>query len=198
MRQPTKENHMTRLSKISLAAACLALGASLTLLRSQPAPKPQAAATAKSAAPTNEIAALRAEIEVLKAKATDQAHVMHSVAYHFGNLWFAGEKKNWPLAEFYWQETRSHMRWAVRVIPVRKDPQGNEIRLQEILDPIEKSAFEELHKSIAAKNTEQFRDSYKQMLDSCYACHLASGKPFLKLQIPSQPPEPLIRFEPEP
>lgn len=190
---------MTR-SKLPLVLVlCLAIAASLALLRSQPAAQAQPTpATIKPAAPTNEIAALRAEIEVLKGKATDQAHVMNSVAYHYANLWFAGQKKNWPLAEFYWAETRSHMRWAVRVIPVRKDLQGNEIRLQEILDPIEKSVFEELHKSISDKNIEHFRDSYKQMLDSCYACHLASGKAFLRLQIPAQPPEPMIRFEPEP
>ena len=90
------------------------------------------------------------------------------------------------------------MCWAVRVIPTRKDPQGNEMRLQEILDPIGKFVFEDLHKSISGKRTERFRDSDKQMLDSCYACHLASGKPFLTLQIPAQPPGPLIRFEPEP
>jgi hypothetical protein len=185
-------------SKLSMILVlCLAVPAGMALLHSQPAAQPQETPTAKPTVPTDEIAALRAEIEVLKGKATDQAHVMHSVAYHFGNLWFAGQK-NWPLAEFYWAETRSHMRWAVRVIPVRKDPQGNEVRLQEILEPIEKSVFEDLHKSISEKNTERFRDSYKQMLESCYACHLASGKPFLKLQIPVQPPEPLIRFEPEP
>jgi hypothetical protein len=188
---------MTRSSKLSLVTVSLAIAASLALLRSQPMAQPQSPST-KLAAPTNEIAALRAELEVLKGKATDQAHVMNSVAYHYANLWFAGQKKNWPLAEFYWAETRSHMRWAVRVIPVRKDSQGNEVRLQEILDPIEKSAFEELHKSISEKSVERFRDSYKQMLDSCFACHMASGKSFLKLQIPVQPPEPLIRFEPEP
>lgn len=48
-------------------------------------------------------------IEILKAKASDQAHVMVSVAYHFGNLWFAAQKQNWPLAEFYWLETRAHI-----------------------------------------------------------------------------------------
>jgi hypothetical protein len=189
---------MTPLKLAIILVLCCAVGASTALLRSQPATQLQGTPAAKPSAPTNEIAALRAEVEALKGKATDQAHVMNSVAYHFANLWFAGQKMNWPLAEFYWAETRSHMRWAVRVIPVRKDPQGNEVRLQEILDPIEKSAFEDLHKSISEKNAERFRDSYKQMLDSCYACHLTSGKPFLKLQIPAQPPEPLIRFAPDP
>src|SRR5262245_12437549 len=47
-----------------------------------PAPAPDAAA--------KELAALRAEVETLKAKACDQSHVMQDVAYHFTNLWFAG------------------------------------------------------------------------------------------------------------
>jgi hypothetical protein len=67
-----------------------------------------------------------------------------------------------------------------------------------ILDAIEKSVFEELHKSIAEKNSEEVRETCRQMLASCYACHLVSGKPILRLQIPSHPPDPIIRFEPEP
>lgn len=186
----------SRLSIVLLS--CIGIVAGTALLRSQPTVQAQGKPALNPAAPTNEIAALRAEIEVLKAKATDQAHVMNSVAYHFANLWFAGQEQNWPLAEFYWSETRSHMRWAVRVIPVRKDPQGNEVRLQGILDPIEKSALEDLHKTIVDQNGENFSGAYRRMLESCYACHLASGKPYLRLHIPESPPEPLIRFEPQP
>ena len=78
---------------------------------------------------TNELATLKAEVERLKGLVPDQSHAMKDVGYHFANLWFAAEKKNWPLADFYASETRSHLRWAVRIIPVRKDPQGHEIRL---------------------------------------------------------------------
>src|SRR5882762_1706296 len=98
---------------------------------------------------TNELAALKAEVERLKGLLPDQSHAMKDVGYHFANLWFAAEKKNWPLADFYASETRSHLRWAVRIIPVRKDPQGREIRLAEILDPIEKTSLEEVHKAIS-------------------------------------------------
>lgn len=141
-------------------------------------------------------AALEAEVNRLKGMVPDQSHAMKDVGYHFANLWFAGEKANWPLAEFYWSETRSHLRWAVRIIPVRKDPRGNEIRLQEILDPIEKGSLEEIHKAIAEKSTEKFEKAYRQMMESCYSCHLASGKPFLKLHIPAQPEAPIINFDP--
>src|SRR6476659_7561947 len=62
-----------------------------------------------------EIAALRAEVERLKGMMPDQSHAMKDVGYHFANLWFAGKKQNWSLARFYLDETRSHLRWAVRI-----------------------------------------------------------------------------------
>jgi len=160
------------------------------------------AAEAPKLAPTAEtspeVTALKAEIERLKGMVPDQAHAMKDVAYHFTNLWFAAQHKNWPLAEFYWAETRSHLHWAVRIIPVRKDPQGNDIRLADILDSIEKTVLEEVHQSIREQNGAQFPEAYKQMLESCYGCHVTAGKPFLRLQIPQQPEVSIMRFEPEP
>src|SRR5262245_15514191 len=92
--------------------------------------------------------ALVAEVALLKGQAVDQAHVMTSVGYHFSNLWFAGQKKNWPLAEFYLSETRSHLRWAVRVKPVRKDAENRDFKLADFLDPLEKGPFKDLEGSI--------------------------------------------------
>lgn len=173
-------------------------GAGLLSLQSQNTPAPTPATQPKSEDSTNEVAQLRAEIQRLKGLLPDQSHAMKDVAYHFANLWFAGQKRNWPLAEFYWAETRSHLRWAVRIIPVRKDPQGNEIRLTEILDPIDKVSLQQVGDAIKARDSAKFVETYKQMLDSCYACHLAVGKPFLRLQIPQQPEVPIIKFDPAP
>jgi hypothetical protein len=160
---------------------------------------------AESAAPPNpipgqatasDVASLKAEIERLKTLLPDQSHAMKDVGYHFANLWFAGQYKNWPLAEFYWSETRSHLRWAVRIIPVRKDLQGREIHLTELLAGIEAAALEPLHATIKDRSAEKFSGAYRQMMGSCYACHVAVGKPFLTLQVPTQPEAPIIHFEP--
>ena len=123
---------------------------------------------------------------------------MADVGYHFANCWFAGQKKNWPLAEFNWEETRSHLHWAVRIIPVRKDPQGNPVRLEEILEPIEKNSLQQVGDAIKAQDSAKFAEAYKLMLESCYACHVASGKPYLRLHIPEQPAAPIINYEPAP
>jgi hypothetical protein len=138
----------------------------------------------------------QSELQQLKDKVPDQAHAMISVAYHFNNLWFAGEAKNWPLAEFYWGETRSHLRWAVRIIPVRKDKAGYEIKLAEILDAMENTPLKQLQEAITAKDHDKFIAAYKFSLETCYACHKASDKPFLRPQIPERPAEPTINFDP--
>src|SRR5262245_54853998 len=74
-----------------------------------------------SSQPPVDVAALKAEVERLKGVVPDQAHAMADVEHHFAHLWFAGKAGNWPLAEFYWKETMSHIKWAVRIIPVRND-----------------------------------------------------------------------------
>ena len=145
-----------------------------------------------------DVAALKAEMERLKGVVPDQSHAMKDVAYHFTNLWFAAQKLNWPLADFYLSETRSHLRWAVRIIPIRKTPQGQDLRLADILEPMDKSVLTELQATVAAKDIEAFRAKYEQTLNTCYACHVAAGKPFLRLQIPKQPEAQIVRFEPEP
>jgi hypothetical protein len=142
-----------------------------------------------------DIAALKAEIEILKGKVPDQSHAMKDVAYHFTNLWFAGQKQNWPLAKFYCDETRSHLKWAVRIIPVRKI-NGADFDLRTMLDGLDQSLYAALGKTIDAKSSDDFVKAYKEALTGCYACHVASGKPFLRLKVPEQPEARIVDFTP--
>jgi hypothetical protein len=138
-----------------------------------------------------------ADIKRLQDTAPDQAHVMMSAAYNFSNLWFAAKAGNWPLADFYWGETRSHLRWAVRVIPIRKDEANRDVDLRVILEAVENSPLKQLQEAIKAKDSEKFVAAYKFALESCYACHKATNKPYLRPQIPERPAEPIICFDPK-
>ena len=146
--------------------------------------------------PPADLTSLQAEIERLKKIAPDQAHAMHDVDYHFTNLWFAAQQSNWPLAEFYFGETRSHLRWAVRIIPVRKDSAGREIKLEEILQAVENSPLKQLEEAVKAKDREKFVAAYEFMLTSCYSCHKASDKPYLRPRIPEHPATAIINLDP--
>jgi len=144
-----------------------------------------------------DLAQLRAEVERLKGLVPDQSHAMSDVGYHYSNLWFAGEQENWPLADFFCSEVKSHLNWAVRIIPVRKDPQGREVDLRAILQAVEGSSLKDLQQTIAAKDKTKFEAAYRVQLQSCYSCHEASGKPYLRPQVPQRPPLDLLRFEPD-
>jgi hypothetical protein len=181
------------------AACCLLFvgalsGAVLTAILNE-ARIPQA--NAQPGQKTPDLATLAAEIETIKGKLPDQAHAMQDVGYHFSNLWFAGQKEHWDLANFYWLEVRSHLRWAVRIIPVRKDNAGQEVNLPAILQAFENTPLKQLEEAIKAKDKARFDKEYRFTMETCYACHKASDKPFIRLQIPTQPETPIINFDPK-
>jgi hypothetical protein len=144
--------------------------------------------------PNATVAALKAEIDRLKGIVPDQSHAMKDVGDHFTNFWFAAQKQNWPLADFYLSETRSHLHWAVRIIPIRKTPQGADLRLADLLDAFEKTTLKQLQDAVVAKDLEKVRTEYQQMLMNCYSCHIAAGKPYLRLKIPERPESAIIDF----
>jgi hypothetical protein len=151
--------------------------------------------TTRAAEPTRE--ELLARIEALETLLPSQSHMMADVGYHFSNLWFAGRAENWPLAEFYLAETRSHLRWAVRRIPIRKDNRGQDINLVNILEAFENGSLDKIQESIAGQDRATFEALYRESLTMCYSCHKASDKPYLRPQIPDEPDTRVINFDPD-
>lgn len=139
---------------------------------------------------------LAARVKALEDLIPDQAHIMADVGDHFANLWFAGHAKNWRLADFYLGETRSHLHWAVRRIPIRKDDKGREINLGKILEAFENGQLAPLKTAIAAKDHVAFERIYKESLAICYACHKAADKPYLRPRVPTEPASPIMNFDP--
>jgi len=145
-----------------------------------------------------DIAALKAENERLRTLIPGQSHAMVDVAYQFTNLWFAGQAENWPLAQFYFNETRSRIKWTIRLSPTRKTKAGGEIKLQEIFDPVDASLFSEIQKQITAQDRKQFGAAYQAALVGCNGCHIASEKPYLNIVVPIQPENRIVEFKPRP
>ena len=186
-------------SKVSVIVLGFAAGIVSSILAIQLAGNLPAIARANDAAPalSADAATLRADIERLKTIVPDQSHAMKDVDYHFTNLWFAGKSENWPLADFYWKETMSHIKWAVRIIPIRKDNAGREIKLAEILQAIEMTPSMQMGEVIKDQNGGKFESTYRFVLEGCYSCHRAVDKPFLRLQIPERPATSIMNFDPK-
>jgi hypothetical protein len=143
-----------------------------------------------------QVAALKAEIEQLRGQIPSQSHAMTDVDYQFTNLWFAAQEKNWPLATFYLNETRSHIEWTVRLRPVRKLASGQDLELRPLLQAIEQSGLTDIRAALDKHDGKAFKAAYQETLKQCYSCHLASEKPFLRPGIPSSPATHIIQMQP--
>jgi hypothetical protein len=140
---------------------------------------------------------LATRLKALEDLVPSQSHMMADVGDHFTNLWFAGTAENWPLADFCLSETKSHLHWAVRRIPIRKDNRGQDVNLVNILEAFENSQLTQLKQAIDRKNRTGFETVYKESLTVCYSCHKAADKPYLRPQIPREPAVRIMNFDPK-
>ena len=151
----------------------------------------------KSETAKADLGTLTDDVARLKNITPNLSHVMADVAFQYSNLWFAGQKRNWPLAMFYFNETRGRIRWMVRINPAPKTPDGEVVNLQGIFDGIDTSSLAMLKKAIEDKNSDDFTFTYKLMLDSCYSCHKSAGRPYLRPVVPTVPPQSIMSYSPE-
>jgi mono/diheme cytochrome c family protein len=68
--------------------------------------------------------------------------------------------------------------------------------LKAIFDAIDSTVMETLKQAIEAKDALKFVATYKELAESCYACHKANGFNYLRPQIPTQPPQTVINYDP--
>jgi hypothetical protein len=164
-----------------------------TILFHAPASRTFAADSGNSSA--DELATMKADIARLKTVVPDQSHAMSDVSAHFSNLWFAGQNDNWPLAQFYSDEAHSHLKWAVRIIPFRKDRQNREVDLGGMLAAFEQTSLKDLDAAIKSKDKQKFTAAYKTQMTNCMACHQACSKEYIRLHIPEQPDSSIVSFQ---
>ena len=108
---------------------------------------------------------------------------MTATQLRHAKLWFAGKNNNWALAAYEIDEIKEGLEDAAKLhstfdgIPVAE-------MIKTIIDP----RVERLEKAIEAKNGAQFAAAFDELTEGCNGCHAASGKPFIRIQRPSEPP----------
>src|SRR5215813_11018487 len=173
-----------------LFVAGLAIGLSLATLTAQqregrrgprlPTPEelPQEVATLRQLIPTN-------------------STIMMDVQWHWTNLWFAGKRRNWPLAQYHFNEARGHIQQLVRKNPtIRNQVDGTDVELQGIFDGIDTSSLQMVKDAIAKKDGVECHEDYRDNLESCYACHKSIGRPYIRPQIPTAQVQAIVNMDP--
>ena len=164
------------------------------------APRPQPTAAAPQAPrpePLPTMESLPAEVAQLKALVPSNSHIMMDVQFHWTNLWWAGRRRNWPLALYYFNETRGHMQWLIRKSPmIRSQLDQKDVDISGIFDGIDTSSLAAVKAAIEHKDGAQFASSYRTMLESCYSCHKSVGRAYLRPMIPTQQTQAILNMDP--
>ena len=152
----------------------------------------------RGGAPAPDLKTLQADVERLKALVPSNSHIMMDVQWHWTNLWFAGQAKNWPLAQYQFNEGRGHILWLTKKSPIIKSsgPNKEDIDIAGIFDGVDTSSLADLKKAIEMKASAKFAATYKTMLESCYSCHKAVGRPYIRPMIPTAQVQSMMNMDP--
>ena len=155
-----------------------------------------AAQQARGAAPPPTLESLAADVAQLKAITPSNSHIMMDVQFHWTNLWFAAQKKDWAFAQYQFNEMRGHIIWLTRKSPTIRAQDGTDVDIKSIFDAIDTSSLADVKAAIEKKDGVRFTATYKKMIESCYSCHKAVGRPYLRPMVPTAPVQTVINLDP--
>ncbi|MGG9961289.1 hypothetical protein [Ferruginibacter sp. SUN106] len=104
---------------------------------------------------------------------------MSSIQVHHAKLWFAGQNKNWALADFEIHEIMEAVENIQKYQAERKESE-KVIMINPALDSV--------NAAITKQDPVQFRNSYVLLTNTCNNCHHAVNFEFNVVTIPDKPP----------
>ena len=137
------------------------------------------------------------EVATLRQLVPTNSTIMMDVQWHWTNLWFAGKRRNWPLAQYYFNESRGHIQQLVRKNPtIRNNVDQTDVDLVGVFDGIDTSSLMMVRDAIMKKDSLEFEKDYRVMLESCYSCHKAVGRPYIRPQLPAAQVQAIVNMDP--
>jgi len=176
------------LSALSLAVACWCASQVSGARSHPPVGRGEVMPVAAREAETAE-----ARLKKLEAASSGLGEKMCGIQAHFAKLYFAAQARNWDLARFEQGEVEEGLE---KITLLR--PQENGVNLSGIADAFKQTQLEALKDAIEMKDRTMFRDAYQQSILMCNTCHQSSGRPFLVITTPTNPPVTNQRWDPLP
>jgi hypothetical protein len=104
---------------------------------------------------------------------------MSGIQAHHSKLWFAGQNKNWKLADFEVHEIMEAIENIQKFQAERKESQ-----MISMINP----ALERMNNAVLQKNPALFKSSYILLTNTCNKCHRAADFGFNVIKIPDAQP----------
>ena len=104
---------------------------------------------------------------------------MSSIQAHHSKLWFAGQNKNWKLADFEVHEIMEALDDIREFQKERKESESIDM-INPVLDTV--------NSAIQQKDPVKFRNSFTLLTNTCNNCHKAVDFEFIKIKVPENTP----------
>lgn len=129
-------------------------------------------------------AALQKRVDSLEKKLANTykpgfGEFMSSIQVHHAKLWFAGQNKNWKLADFEMHEIGEALD-AIQQYQTERD-ESKEVGML-------KPALDSVNDAIQQQSPELFNSSYLLLTNTCNNCHKAVNFEFNVVKVPETPP----------
>jgi len=126
----------------------------------------------------------QSQIDTLKLQLTKSykpgfGEFMSSIQVHHEKLWFAGQNKNWKLADFEINEINEALQGIRDYCSDRP-----EVKSLSMIDPV----IDSMNISIQQQNITSFKNSFILLTATCNNCHKATQHEFNVIKLPETPP----------
>ncbi len=119
------------------------------------------------------------EIKLSEAYKPGFGEFMTAIQIHHAKLWFAGQNKNWELADFEIKEIKENLEAIQQYCKDRPETKSLSI-LDQVMDSISNS--------IQQKNQKSFQKDYLNLTHLCNTCHQETKHEYNVIKIPDTPP----------
>ena len=116
---------------------------------------------------------------------------MLEIQLHFAKLYYASEARNWDLALFERNEIEGNLQ---SVALLRPEERG--VGIAGIIEAFRNTQLAAMSEAIEVKDRGLFRKAYQDSIQMCNTCHEATGRSFITITIPNNPPVPNQKWEP--
>ena len=106
------------------------------------------------------------------------ARIMPEIGARTWKLYYAAKAKNWPMAKFQWKEIQGLMELGAFMRP----------KHQEALDQYIAENWKKLEGPIKDEDFPTFEKYFNEAIDMANAYHELKDKPYIRWQLPSEPP----------
>ena len=105
--------------------------------------------------------------------------LMASVAHCYAMAWHAAEGGNWDLAAYFWRRTRGLLRGLAVVRP----------KYAAQVQDYDSAHLEPAYKALQARDLGAFRARFDAATERANRYHVETGHPYIRWQVPDEPPE---------